>query len=198
MSEPARADDGVGPDALAVELRRLSDRIDTLQADVRRLSAPTLPAGPGWDEDDADTGAAARDVSHDWLGSLGPAIRQRPQVPRLLLEGLFLAACAAGAALAELDGVAIFGVMVGAWLLVALIEWAASRAERTRDELLSAPPPAPTIPAAEPDPSWFVPPVERTMLDDGHAAGEVTAATRLPAAPPEESEATVERPRAAD
>jgi len=141
-------------------------------------------------------GADARDVSHDWLGSLGPAIRQRPQVPRLLLEGLFLAACATGAALAELDGVAIFGVMVGAWLLVALIEWAASRAERTRDELLSTPPPAPMVPAAEPDPSWFVPPVERTMLDEGHSAGAVTAATRLPAPPPEESEATVERPQA--
>lgn len=194
MSDPARAHLG-GGDELATELRRLADRIDTLQADVRRLSAPTLPAGPGWDEDEE---AEQRGVSHDWLGALEPTIRTRPQVPRLLVEGLFLAACAVGAALAELDGVAIFGVMLGAWLLVALIEWAASRAERTRDELLSAPPPVPVVAAAEADPSWFVPPVERTMLDAGQATGSVTAATRLPAAPPSDVEATAERPPPTD
>ena len=64
-------------------------------------------------------------------------------MPRLLLEVLFLAACATAAAIADLDPVALTGVMVGAWVLVALIEWAASRADRRRDELLSIPPPAP-------------------------------------------------------
>ena len=58
-----------------------------------------------------------------------------PAVPRLLLEALFLAAVAAGAALANLDPAVIAAVMAGAWLLVALIEWAASRADRRRDEM---------------------------------------------------------------
>ena len=191
MSEPAHAArDGDEPDVLVTELRRLADRIDTLQADVRRLGAPTLPSGPGWDED-----AAPRDASHEWLGALEPAIRRSPQVPRLLLEGLFLAACAAGAALADLDAVAILGVMIGAWVLVALIEWAAARADRLRDELLSAPPPMPQAqlaPAA--DPSWLVPPVERTMLEDAHATAAVTMATRLPPVEDVDADVTMERP----
>lgn len=185
MSEPAPVDDDLSTE-LATELRRLSDRIDTLQADVRRLSSPSLPSEPGWEDD----GDAPRPVSHEWLGALEPAIRRRPQIPRLLLEGLFLAACAAGAALADLDAVAILAVMAGAWTLVALIEWAASRAERRRDELLMAPPPAPPVPA-DADPSWFVAPVERTMLEGQHDLAAVTAATRLP---PVDPDVTVERP----
>ncbi len=191
MSEPARIDGDVGSADLAVELRRLSDRIDTLQADVRRLSGPSLPSEPGWQEERDDEGVE-RHVSHEWLGALEPAIRRRPQVPRLLLEVLFLAACAAGAALADLDGVAILGVMAGAWVLVALIEWAASRAERRRDELLMAPPPAP-VPVDPVDPSWFVPPVERTMLDGAEDAGAVTAATRLPPMASGDPDVTIER-----
>ena len=125
-------------DAVADELRRLGDRIDTLQDDVRRLSGPTLPpAEPGWGDD-----RSAR-VSYAWLSSLESPARRRPAVPRLLLEALFLAVCATAAALADLDAVALAGVMVGAWVLVALIEWASSRADRRRDELLSIPPPRP-------------------------------------------------------
>jgi hypothetical protein len=178
---------------VAGEIRRLADRIDALQADVKGMSAaPALPAEPGWEED------AQRSASHDWLGALEPTISRGPQVPRLLLEGLFLAACAGGAALADLDGVAILGVMVGAWVLVALIELAASRAERRRDELLSMPPPAPAEPSppAE-DPSWFVPPVERTIHDDGQHTAAVTIAS-LPAPQPDEPEATIEQRREPD
>ena len=180
-----------GSDAVADELRRLADRIDTLQDDVRRLSGPALPpAEPGWDDD----GRAA--VSYAWLSSLESPARRRPVVPRLLLEALFLAACATAAAIADLDPVALAGVMVGAWVLVALIEWAASRADRRRDELLSIPPPAPASPAPA-DPSWFVPPVEHTLLDNAGSTDSDTAVTRLPTAAEVEIEATVER-RAAD
>jgi hypothetical protein len=120
-------------------------------------------------------------------------MRRRPAVPRLLLEGLFLGACATAAAIAELEPVALAGVMVGAWVLVALIEWASSRADRRRDELLSIPPPMPAAPASS-DPSWFVPPVEQTLLDGAaHSTDSATAVTRLPAATEGQLEATVER-----
>jgi hypothetical protein len=172
-------------DTVANELRRLSDRIDTLQADVRRLgSAPALPAAePGWEDERPAH-------SHAWIDSLDARARRRPSVPRMALELLFLAVCAAAAGIADLDAVAIAGVMVGAWVLVALIEWAGSRADRRRDELLSMPPPAPA--PAPADPSWYVPPVEQTLLDNAGSTDSATAVTRLPAAPPTELEATAE------
>jgi len=176
-------------EALVAELQRLGDRLDTLQADVRRLSAPALPpVDPGWEEG----GSAPQ--TYAWLDSLDSPARRRPAVPRLLLEILFLAACATAAAVAELDAVALAGVMVGAWVLVALIEWASSRADRRRDELLSIPPPMPATPTSSSDPSWFVPPVEQTMLDGGaHSTDSATAITRLPTAAEGQLEATAER-----
>jgi len=87
---------------------------------------------------------------------------------------------AAAAAVAELDAPVIAGVMAGSWVLVALIEWSASRAERSRNEIPRfepVPPPEP-LPA---DPSWFVPPVEHTLLEP--AADSPTAVVaRLPPA----------------
>jgi hypothetical protein len=91
--------------------------------------------------------------------------------------------------------------MVGAWVLVALIEWASSRADRRRDELLSIPPPAPAAPAGA-DPSWYVPPVEHTLLDasggetllpNATSTDSATAVTRLPAAAEAEVDATIEQ-----
>ena len=78
--------------------------------------------------------------------------------------------------------------MVGAWVLVALIEWAASRADRRQEVPIYAP-----VPAAPPgaDPAWYAPPVEQTFLDVG-AGDSVTAVTRLPP-PVDEVEATVEQ-----
>ena len=113
-------------------MRELSDRIEALQADVRRLGGPGLPAAePGW----AARSRPAAGPSYAWVSSIGAPVRRRPGVPRLLLEVLFLAAVAAAAAVAELEAPEIAAVMAGAWVLVALIEWAASRAERRRDEI---------------------------------------------------------------
>jgi hypothetical protein len=170
-----------GSDVLTASLRELSDRIEQLQGEVRRL-APVLPeTEPGLDWEDRALGPA----SYAWLSSLDPAVRRRPTVPRMLLEVLFLAAVAVAAALAELDAPAIAGVMAGAWVLVALIEWASSRADRRRAEVLLRPPPAPPQPLPA-DPSWFVPPVEQTMHDAGEATDSVTASTKLPPAPSQE------------
>ena len=113
-------------------------------------------------------------------------------MPRLLLEVLFLAGVAAAAAVAELDAPVIAGVMAGSWVLVALIEWAASRAERRRDAIPHFEPLAPPEPLPA-DPSWFVPPVEHTLLEP--AADSPTAVTKPPARPRQRSD--TERPPSA-
>jgi hypothetical protein len=166
-------------------LARLEEQVTALRSEVRRLGAVgTLPAAAPAPDDPQPVLPAA----YAWLGAVDPPVKRRPQVPRLLLEGLFLAAAATAAAIAELDAVAIAGVMVGAWVIVALIEWAASRAER-RPEPAVYVPPAP-LPAA-PDPAWFSPPVEHTLLDVA-ADDNVTEVTRLPPVG-DEIEATAER-----
>jgi hypothetical protein len=165
-------------------LDRLSGQVSDLQAQVRALDRPSaLPAEPA--PDVAPPGA------HTWLDSLEAPARRRPQLPRVLLEGLFLAAAAAAAAIAELEAVAIAGVMVGAWVLVALIEWAASRAEREP----AIPVYTPALPETRPaDPAWFAPPVEHTLLE-GAGGDPVTAVTRLP---PVLAESGAGRTQAAD
>ena len=156
----------------------------SLREDVRR-GGTTLPP--------AQTQA---EVDYAWLSVLEAPERRRPTVPRMLLEGLFLAACATAAAIADLDAAAIAGVMIGAWVLVALIEWAASRADRRREELLLAGPPTRVAVEAAPpaaDPAWYSPPVEQTMLDMGEV--DATAVTRLPP-PADELDATIEQTHA--
>jgi hypothetical protein len=186
-----------GPDAdggaeaeLTTVVRDLADRIEALQADVRRLGGPGLPsAEPGWDDEDVPPAAAP---SYAWVTSIGAPIRRRPGVPRLLLEVLFLAGVAMAAAVAKLDAAVIVGVMAAAWALVALIEWAASRAARRREAIPQFAPSAPIAPAVPlpADPSWFVPPVEHTLLEP--AADSPTAITKLP--PAAEIDVTVDRP----
>lgn len=172
MSEPSTTPD------VAAALERLEGQLGELQGEVRRLGASeALPA-------------RAPDVapgSYAWVGALEAPARRRPQVPRFLLEALFLAAAAAAAAIAELDPVAIAGVMVGAWVLVALIEWAASRADLRQE--LPAYVPAPAAPPGA-DPAWFSPPVEHTLLDAGAEPDSATAVTRLPP-PADEVEETM-------
>ena len=90
------------------------------------------------------------------------ALRQETRglsVPWLLLEIFFLIAVATLAAVAGLDAPVIAGVMIVAFLLVAIAEWAAARvAARERVVLygLSAAPPG--LPD---DPTWF----DATALD---------------------------------
>lgn len=185
-------DDGAQPGDLAESVRELSDRIEALQADVRRLGGPVLPEGePGWADEEGRGAVAA--ASHAWVGAIEAPAARRPAVPRLLLEALFLAAVAVAAALAELEAAVIAGVMVGAWVLVALIEWAASRADRRREQLMLLPPPASPAPVPV-DPAWFTTPVEHTLLE--LPGDSVTAVSKLPPAV-RDIEATVERPSAA-
>ena len=163
MTDESRVEDA------ADVLSRLEEQVRALKGEVRRLgTAASLP--PGAEE------LPPPPAAYSWLRALDVAPRRRPQLPRLLLEGLFLVAAATAAAIAELDAVAIVGVMVGAWVLVALIEWAASYADRRHE--LAVTPAAPAR-AAGADPAWYAPPVEHTLLD-ARTDDPVTAVTRLP------------------
>jgi hypothetical protein len=174
-----RTQENGDPEALAESVRVLADRIEALQADVRRLGGPALPTGePGWD-DGAPGRAGPEPASHAWVGALAPRVRRRPAVPRLLLEILFLVAVAVGCGLGRLDAGVIVGVMALAWVLVGLIEWTSARADARRGDIVVT---FATPEPAQPDPSWLVPPVERTLLDAG-SSDEETAVGRLPAAP---------------
>ena len=85
------------------------------------------------------------------------------------------------AAIAELEAPVIVALMVGAWVLVALAEWTAADAARRRAEAAYMPLPGPGQGFAS-DPSWFAPPVERTVLDV--VEDEDDTAGRLPPPPP--------------
>jgi hypothetical protein len=175
-SGPARDEPAADTTEVLEAIRELSGRVGNLQSEVRTLRAQTrsLPAGgseaSGWDDArSADTLA--------WVRALDAPSHRAPSVPRLLLEIVFLVSVAIAAAIAELDVVAIVGVMAAAWLLVALAEFAAARASRRRAEAVYAPLPGMT-PGYPTDPSWFAPPVERTALDVAEAEDEGQA--RLP------------------
>ena len=163
-------------------LARVEEQLAALRDEVHKLGPGTTLPPPG-----PETPSPG---SYAWVSALDSPIRRRPQVPRLLLEALFLAAAAAAAAIADLDPIAIAGVMIGAWVVVALIEWAASRAEREPSiPVYAAGPREP----ARADPAWFAPPVEHTLLDSS-GDDPVTAVTRLPpVAAEDDPEATVEQ-----
>ena len=175
----------VGPESeeLLTAVRALATQVGELQAELQTLRAQTrpLPASdgerPGWD----DRAPAQRD-SAAWVRSLDSPKARRAAVPWLALEIVFLVAVAALAAVAGLDAPVVVGVMVGAWLLVAVAEWASAQAASRGDALVydSVAPGAAGLPE---DPSWFEPPIERTSLEIADV-GETTAA-RLPPVPSE-------------
>lgn len=122
-------------------------------------------------------GANGSGPDASFAGIAPPPPLPRPViVPRLILETAFLIAAAAIAALADLDAVWIGAVMAGAWLLVALSEWAAFAKQR-RWRLDDVAPPLPEAGS----PAWYVPPVEQTVLRGPDAAESHTIVTALPA-----------------
>lgn len=150
-----------GGDEVARELRALATQIVSLQADVRRLENVPLPrdAESGWSD--------SRPASFGWISALETPRRTATRIPRLPLELAFLAGAATLAGFAHLRPLVIAGVMGGAWVIVALAEWAGSRGDRLRHRLLRevpalAPQAAPDVVRA--DPTWFTPPVEHTLI----------------------------------
>jgi hypothetical protein len=172
-------------ESLPRELHELVEEVSALRGEVRRLGT-ALPRdeAAGWDDERPP-------ASHAWIPALGPPRRSAVRLPRLPFELGFLAVAAVLAGLADLRPVEIAVAMGAAWVVVAAAEWAGSRGDRLRARLLlaqplTAPPPAP----AHPDPAWFTPPVEHTLL--GSAAEQSTAITTLP--PADDAEATAEHP----
>ena len=106
---------------------RSPSQVGSLQEDVSTLrhEARALPAAdgdrPGWE--DAAHQAAVRE-SPAWVRSVDTPGVRGIAVPWLLLEIVFLVAVAVLAAVAGLDAPVIAAVMVVAWLLVAVGEWA--------------------------------------------------------------------------
>lgn len=160
-------------------VRSLAAQVGSLQADVRALRGEggVLPAAQegshGWDER-----AVGRPESPAWVRSLDSPGSRRPAVPRLALEIVFLAAVAFVAALARFEPAVIVLLMLGAWALVAAVEWLAAREADRREAALYRSGLAAS--AVRDDAAWFGPPVARPPA----RAGEETAA-RLPPPPAE-------------
>jgi hypothetical protein len=160
----ASEDDARDADAGEVlsAIRALATQVGDLQAEVEtlRTQSRVLPPGdrtaPGWDEPRRPTPALT------WVETIEAPSSRAAAIPRLLLEVIFLVAVAVGAAIAELEPEEIVALMAVAWALVAIAEFAASRADRRRAQAVYGPYPHGGYPS---DASWFAPPVERTMLD---------------------------------
>ena len=174
--------DPIGHESELVDaVRELTSRVESLQDDVHalRAEAHALPADDadrhGWDE---GAPAAGRE-GPAWVRSVDSPSPRGIAVPWLLLEILFLVAVAVLCAVAGLDPPVIAGVMVAAWLLVALGEWLVSRAERERHALVYRRD-APIAASLPDDRSWFASNGDDTLLDLPSAE---RPPTRLP--PPE-------------
>jgi hypothetical protein len=77
--------------------------------------------------------------------------------PRFALEAAFLIALAVAMGLGEFDATAIVIVMAVAWLLVALVEWLASRGSGYPPPPAWRPPPYPPPAGAPPVEGWREP-----------------------------------------
>ena len=162
-------------------VRSLSEQVGGIQAELHALRAETrtLPPGedrPGWDES-APVASAVRE-GPEWIRSIGAPRPGGLAVPWLVLEILFLVAVAILCVVADFDPPVIAGVMVAAWVLVAIGEWFAFRsARRQRALIYGAPVPVQTLPD---DPSWLAVSSEETRAD---GSAEHTAALLPPPQP---------------
>jgi hypothetical protein len=168
-------------DELVEAVRTLSAHVESLSEDVHSLRAEArgLPDGEadrhGWDE---SAPAVVRE-GPAWVRSVDSPRARGLAVPWLLLEVLFLVAVAVLCVAAGLDAPAIGGVMVAAWLLVALGEWLLSRGEHQHHAYVYGPGASPP-PSAPDDRSWFAANADDTLLD---APSAERPPARLP--PPE-------------
>lgn len=150
-------------DQLREAVEQLSAQVRGLQAELQaaRSKPRGLPSrgidAPGWDD-----GSPSPDQVF-WVRRLDSPAARRPPIPRLFLEIAFLVAVAALAAVAELDAAVVIGVMAGAWMLVALVEWMIARETRLQHEALYRP--APVSFRATEESAWLQPPGDRAALE---------------------------------
>lgn len=175
-------------DDVSRQLRALAVQIGSLQADIRRLESAPLPreSDSGWNE------STPPPATFGWISALEAPRHAPVPIPRLPLELAFLAGTAALAGFAHLRPLEIAGVMGGAWMIAALAEWAGSRGDRLRRQLLLEAPARPLEPEpVRADPTWFTPPVEHTLLARPATPEQETIVANVPPLP--EAETTAER-----
>ncbi len=198
MSELPRTDDppldAEGVDAERVEeaFATFAERVHELElvtselrAELRALRAertapPAFDDAEVWPADGASPGPAA-----DWVAAVPPPLSLPSSAPRLVAEGAFLVVVALLAGLADLSAAWIGLIMLTAWALVALSEWAAA-AKRARWHLEEVAP-AREAPAADDLGStgpWDVPVVQATAIETPDDSESRTVVAQLPAQPP--------------
>ena len=192
--DPARVEEAFS--AFAERMRELETVADELRAELHSLRAGRPAPATRFDDErwPAEPGA---NLSPDWIAAVPTPLARGFAVPRLVLEGAFLLLVALCAGLADLSAEWIVLVMVAAWALVALSEWAAA-AKRARWRLDEIAPPL-DADAADTTGPWDMPVVQATVIEAGPDPESKTIVTKLPAedpvAPePEASETTETEP----
>ena len=170
--------------AFAERVRELEAVADELRAELQSLRAER-PAPVRFDEEHWPVEPGAH-PSPDWVAAVPPPLARGFTVPRLALETVFLLLVALCAGLADLSVEWIVLVMVAAWMLVVLSEWAtAARRERWHlDEI--APPLEPA--AADTTGPWDMPVVQATVVEAAPDPESKTMITKLPADPGEDEQ----------
>jgi hypothetical protein len=188
--DPARVEEAFA--TFANRVRELESVASELRSELRSLRAERMAPGRSEEEDwPVEAGLAGSTLpSADWVGTVPPPFARGVTVPRLAIEGAFLLLVAVLAGLADLAAGWIVLVMVIAWGLVALAEWAAA-AKRSRWRLDEIAPPV-TVPGPDASDStgpWDMPVVETTAVASEATGSESkTIVTKLPAEPVESAE----------
>ena len=183
---------GEGYDAARVEeaFTAFADRVRELEAVAGQLRAELeslraeRSAPPVRLDDEHWPAEPGAHPSPDWVAAVPPPLARGFTVPRLALEALFLLLVALFAGLANLSTEWIVLVMVAAWALVVLSEWAAA-AKRAHWHLDEIAPPL-EAEAADTTGPWDMPIVQATVVEAGPDPESKTIVTKLPADSAEE------------
>ena len=180
----------------AERVRELESVANELRAELRALRSERSAPPPFEDDEEvwpADAGASPAG-SPDWIAAVPPPLTLPSAVPRLIAEGAFLVIIALLAGLADLSAAWIALVMLAAWALVALSEWAAA-AKRARWHLdeVAAPRPSPAGSDLDTTGPWDMPVVQATAIEGPDASESRTVVAKLPQQPetPADTEETM-------
>jgi hypothetical protein len=176
--DPARVEEAFS--AFAERVRELETVAGELRAELRSLRADRS-APPARFDDERWPASHVTNPSPDWVAAVPTPLTRSFTVPRLVLEGAFLLLVALFAGLADLSTEWIVVVMVAAWTLVVLSEWAAA-AKRARWHLDEIAPPL-AREAADTTGPWDMPIVQATVVESGPDPESKTIVTKLPADP---------------
>jgi hypothetical protein len=191
MSELPRTEEPqLEADRIEEAFATFADRVHELEAVAGELRAElkALRAERGapaaldeLEEDEAwpADGDATPPPSPDWVADVPPPLRYSSAAPRLVAEAGFLVVVALLAGLANLSAVWIVLVMVLAWALVALSEWAAAerRARWNLDEIAA---PASADADLDTTGAWDMPVVQATAIQTADDSESHTVVAQLP------------------